>query len=104
MSIMSKAENKKSKQKYGRAYKKLSEILFVEDLMGINFETNADEYVPEVGTILPRLGDCKSPDDVSRVLREEFFKWFGATASPDRYHKLAERIWEEVIPELEESA
>ncbi len=71
--------------------------------MGINFETNTDEYEPEVGTILPRLLDCKSLDDGTRVMREEFFKWFDATVSPDRYPKVAERIWKEVIPELGES-
>jgi hypothetical protein len=85
------------------AYQRLTEILFIEDPAGINFETNTDEYEPEVGTILPRLHDCRSLDDVNRVVREEFLKWFGGTAAfPDKYPKLANRIWEEIIPKLEE--
>jgi hypothetical protein len=97
-----KLDRKKLKQKYGFAYQRLSEILFVEGLAGINFEINTDEYEPEAGTILPRLHNCKSADDVNRVVREEFLRWFDGTAAfPDRYQKLSERIWEEVIPELE---
>ena len=92
------------KQKYGNAYQKLSEILFAEDPAGINFETNTDEYEPEVSAILPHLNKCNSLDDVNRVVCEEFIKWFSGTAAfPERYPKVAKRIWEEVIPELEES-
>jgi hypothetical protein len=99
---MSKSEHKKLKQKYGMAYQRLSEILFVEDPAGINYETNTDKYEPEVGTILRRLHDCKSANDVNRIVREEFLKWFDGTATfPDRYQKVAKRIWEEVIPELQ---
>jgi hypothetical protein len=92
----------KLKQKYGMAYQRLSEILFAEDPAGVNFEINTDEYEPEVSTILPRLHDCASVNDVNRVVREEFLKWFGGTATfPDRYPKVADRIWKEVVPGLD---
>jgi hypothetical protein len=97
-----KQERKEAKQKYGKAYQRLSEILFAEDPAGINFETNTDEYEPEAGSILPRLHNCKSLDDVNRVVHEEFIKWFDGTAAfSEKYQNVAKRIWEEVIPELE---
>jgi hypothetical protein len=84
------------------AYDGLSKILFTEDPVGINFEENTDEYEPEVGTIIPRLGDCRSVDDVRRIVHEEFVKWFDvATAGPpEKYQTVAKRIWEEVVPGL----
>jgi len=95
-------ERERLKRKYSTAYQRLSEILFAEDPAGINCDVNTDEYEPEVDTIMPRLHDCKSLDDVNRIVREEFIKWFGGTATfPDRYPNAAKRIWEEIIPELE---
>jgi hypothetical protein len=85
------------REEYRGLYAAVSAILFEEDPIGINFETNADEYEPEVGTILPRLGSCRSVADVQRVTQEEFVRWFGRVeAGPvERYRRIAERIWEE---------
>jgi hypothetical protein len=58
--------------RYGAAYDQLLNLLFEEDPEGLNFGDNADEYDPEVGTILPRLADCSSADDVQAVISEEF--------------------------------
>ena len=44
------------------------------DPVGINFESNTDEYEPEVGTILPQLRSCKSADDVRRMVDREFVR------------------------------
>lgn len=90
------------KRAYGAAYARLSEILFREDPIGINFEENTDEYEPEVGTILPRLRDACSVDDVRQIVHEEFVKWFDAsTAGPsENYQVVAMRVWEEVVPIL----
>ena len=62
--------------------------------VGINFETNTDEYEPEVGTILPRLQSCGPASDVARVVHEEFVRWFGTdTAGPiSRYESVASEI------------
>lgn len=68
--------------------------LFVHDLMGINFEFNADEYEPEVRTILPRLGPDSSVDEVCRIVREKFDRWFSSPdIAPERYERLAEDLW-----------
>lgn len=37
----------------------------------------ADEYAPEVGTIVPRLASVERPEDVAPLLHEEFIRWFG---------------------------
>ena len=36
-----------------------------------------DEYDPEIGTILPRLQDADSVEQIATVLLEEFRRWFG---------------------------
>lgn len=67
------------------------------DLQGINFETNIDEYEPEVGTILPRLIHAKLVNDVALIICEEFGKWFGddEAGSVSQYDEMAEQIWRE---------
>jgi len=69
-------ERDELKRRYRVAYQRLNDIIFSEDPIGINFKENTDEYEPEVGTILPRLRDCRSKDDVERVVHEEFVRWF----------------------------
>jgi hypothetical protein len=80
---------------YGALFDEVSQILFELDPVGINFETNTDEYEPEVGTILPRLRSCDSVDDARRVIHEEFVRWFDPDlAGPEsNYDEAAERIW-----------
>ncbi len=83
---------------YGVLFDEVSEILFEADPVGINFETNTDEYEPEVGTILPRLVECHSSTDVRRVVHEEFVRWFDADiAGPiENYTEIADQIWQAV--------
>jgi len=92
---------KELKRQYIATYERLSNILFTEDPVGINFGHNTDEYEPEVGTILPRLRSCQSVDDVRRVVHDEFVKWFDVSAGPpEAYQTIAKRVWDEVVPEL----
>lgn len=60
------------KEEYGAFFENVSAILFEADLVGINFETNTDEYEPEVGTILPRRSHAISVQDVELIVHEEF--------------------------------
>lgn len=85
------------KLKYGVLFESVSAILFKADLIGINFESNTDEYDPEVGTILPRLGQAKSVRDVALIVHEEFCRWFGVEESfaVEHYQDVAEQIWSE---------
>ena len=52
------------KAKFGPLFDEVSAILFRHDPMHINYGSNTDEYDPEVGTILPRLKQCRSARDV----------------------------------------
>lgn len=88
-------ENNRLKAEYGELFDSVADILFQHDPIGINFEDNTDEYYPEVRTILPRLKDCHSAQDVTSVVHEEFVRWFEPeTAGPkDRYQLPSEEIW-----------
>src|SRR5215210_2655841 len=88
------ARRSKAKKEYGKLYETISEILFRYDPIYINFETNTDEYEPEVGTILPRLRNCHSAADVLTVVHEEFQKWFGEDSGErEVYQEIAEEVW-----------
>jgi hypothetical protein len=79
----------------GRLYFELLEIFFRHDPMGINLDDNADEYSPEVETILPRLKEADGVDVLADVLHEEFDLWFSGGAGPrERYLPIAREVWE----------
>jgi hypothetical protein len=89
------AENKQLRTEYGNLFDAVAEILFRHDPIGINFESNRDEYEPEVRTILPRLKTCQSSEDVATVAFEEFERWFGSdiAGAKAKYRSLGEEIW-----------
>ncbi len=89
-------ERRRLRAEYHELYDDVAALLFRHDPVSINFQTNVDEYEPEVGTILPRLRSCRSAEDVRRVVCEEFARWFDADiARPsERYTKIAAEIWE----------
>ena len=86
------------RNEYKVLIERLSAILFEEDPIGVNFEDNTDEYDLEAGTIVPRLKDCHSVEDVRAVVHEEFVRWFEAEIAgpPERYARIAVRIWLEI--------
>jgi hypothetical protein len=86
------------RRQFGTLYEFLSALLFEVDPAGINFETNTDEYEPEVGTVLPRLRNTQTVQEVQVIVHEEFVRWFGvATAGPvERYAAIARRIHAEL--------
>jgi hypothetical protein len=84
---------------YGDLFAQVSAVLFAADPIGINFGSNADEYEPEASTIIPRLRECRSAQDVQAVVHEEFLAWFGLEADDrcaelDLYVEPAEKIWD----------
>lgn len=88
-------ERNRLRSEYRELFESVSSLLFRHDPIEINFETNTDEYEPEVGTILPRLRECVSQEDVLRVVHEEFVRWFDqdAAGSADRYQEISKQIW-----------
>lgn len=91
-----KRERAALRQRYGDLFDTVAAILFRADPMGINFETNTDEYEPEAGSILPRLSQAGTADDVTRIVHEEFVRWFSAddAGPPEQYRSIATSIWE----------
>lgn len=95
------SENRKKRQEalkaaYGNIYAEVSRLLLEADPTRlIMIGAPDDEYDPEVSTILPRLREAKSSDDVQRIVHEEFVHWFGAeTAGPAmRYAGVSNDIW-----------
>ena len=59
----------------------------------------ADEYGPEIGTILSRLASVQQPGEVVGVVHEEFVRWFGeGTAGPRQaYEAPARQIWDALL-------
>lgn len=88
-----KTEKREFKGKYKELFHSISEILFENDLQGINFETNEDEYDPEAGTILPRLRQTNTIEDVQHIVHEEFGRWFGDAGNIEDYETVAKEIW-----------
>lgn len=91
-----KIERQTLRREYGEElYDKVLEILFQNDPIGINFEFNTDEYEPEVDTILPRLKEARSPEDLQGIIHREFVRWFDADiAGPKaKYARIAQEVW-----------
>jgi hypothetical protein len=86
--------------RFGTAYDRLLKLLFEEDPEELNYGDNTDEYGPEVRTILPRLGECSSVDDVQSVVFEEFRRWFGP--APVERQSACARIAKRIVAELPE--
>jgi hypothetical protein len=85
------------KQRYPELVAELTRIFAEDDPMGLMDDDgmNAIEYDGEIGTILPRLGDCESSEDVQAVIAEEFSRWFnGGGKFPQHFRATAERVWE----------
>lgn len=71
----------------------LEALLFAVDPIGINFESNTDEYRPEAETITLRRSEASSLDDVRRIVYEELMSWFGQAGPPDLCERIANEIW-----------
>lgn len=91
-----RARRQALKDVYGALYDEASRILFRYDPIGINFETNTDEYEPEVDTILPRLVTARSTADARKIVHEEFVRWFSPHDAGDeeRFGAPANEIWQ----------
>ena len=81
------------KAKFGPLFDEVSAILFRHDPAHVNFCFNADEYEPEVGTILPRLRECRSAQEVQEVVYEECGRWFAFPGDKEKYLRPSEEIW-----------
>jgi hypothetical protein len=85
---------KQVSDEYGALFAFASDLFFRIDPMGINFGDNADEYEPEVGTVLPRLESAGSIEDCKQIVREELAVWFdGVQLDAARTDQLSVELW-----------
>jgi hypothetical protein len=84
------------KLQFGSLFDEVSAALFAADPLGINSGRNTDAYDPEAGTILPRLPEAHSADDVQVIVHEEFCRWFPReqAGAIGRYEEVSAIIWE----------
>jgi hypothetical protein len=86
-----------SRLQYKNLHSGLTALLYRHDPLGLAAAgAPKDEYEPEVSTIIPRLKDANSAEDVRRIVHEEFLHWFDGeeTAGPESaYSRIAQDIW-----------
>jgi hypothetical protein len=91
----------KSRLRYQSRHRELSELLYRHDPVGLAVAgAPKDEYESEVSTVIPKLKDATGPDDVRRIVHQEFLRWFEdeQTAGPEcAYSAIACEIWERFI-------
>jgi len=95
MRVPANTERDAIKREYRALFASISDALFEADPVGISDDDNTDEYEPEAGTIIPRLGSAKSAEDVQAIVYEEFCRWFGPTIAGRReeYASVSAKIW-----------
>jgi hypothetical protein len=90
--------NLTSRLQYQSLHRGLTALLYRHDPIGLAAAgAPKDEYEPEVSTIIPRLKDADSAEDVRRIVHQEFLHWFDGegTAGPESaYSGIAKEIWE----------
>ena len=79
----------------------VAKILFSHDPLEITFESNLDEYEPEVETILPGLASCKTTQEVREIVHREMLHWFDAedVGPEEKYERIAQEIFE-LLPRI----
>jgi hypothetical protein len=84
------------RRQFGALFVEVSAALFAADPVRINVGSNTDEYDSATGTILPRLRDAHSADNVQVIVYEESCRWFDKEDAGDigRYEEVSEIIWE----------
>lgn len=89
------------RQRYLNLHRGLAKLLYRHDPVGLAAAgAPKDEYEPEVGTIIPRLKDVNSLDDVRRIVHQEFLRWFETeeTTGPESsYNGIAQEIWDKFV-------
>ena len=71
-----RATRKRYQAQYRALYDQLLEILFQVDPIGVH-QHDADKFVPELATMLPRLREARIADDVEQIVIEELRRWYG---------------------------
>jgi hypothetical protein len=71
-----RAARKRYQAHYRALYDQLLEILFELDPIEVH-QGDAERFVPELATLLPRLREARIADDVEQIVLEELQRWYG---------------------------
>src|SRR5215471_2782838 len=71
-----RAARKRYQAQYRVLYGQLLEILFQLNPIGVH-KDDAEKFVPELATMLPRLRDARIADDVEQIVLQELRRWYG---------------------------
>ncbi len=93
-----RTERERLRAENRQLFDEILHILFRHDPIGICYPSrrnSAEVYKSEVGTILPRLKEAHSVEDVRKILHEEFVFWFSPhLAGPEeKYQLIAVDVW-----------
>jgi len=74
----------------------ISAILLKYDPMQIGAVAETDEYDLEAATILSRIKEVHTKEELSNIVYEEFQSWYGREEVGDKamYDEMAAEIWE----------
>lgn len=91
---MDRASKKAAIRRFHQLRESVADAVRADDpLRLIELGAPVDEYELEVGTIMPRLANAWSSDEVRRILHEEFTDWFQEAGTEAAFDVLAQDIW-----------
>ena len=92
-----RAARQRFQARYRALYDEVLEILFQVDPLGVHGRATAEKFVPEVATILPRLREARSAEDLEQIIQQELRRWYGrrhlTRQLPERLAPAASAIW-----------
>lgn len=98
-------QRERLREQHPELFDRMAQILYDRDPIGIGSQMEVEdlneyyavnEYYPEVGAILPRLKEARSPQELQKIIYEEFMRLFEypRTVGPEsRYETIAKDTW-----------
>lgn len=80
---------------HAQLYAHITEIFVRYDPIGIGFKTPSAEYTPKVQSIIGKLEQAASVDDLQAIIHAELTLWFSPslTGTRGKYREMAREIW-----------
>ncbi len=84
------------REEHGTFFNEVARILYEHDFLGLaTAGFPKDEYALEAATIIPRLHEANTRDEVAKIIEEEFTRWFNlkSPGSDEWFAEVAQDIW-----------
>jgi len=88
--------NEHVRERYGAFFTEIARILYEHDFLGLATEgCPEDEYVLEAGTIIPRMHEANTRDELATIIEEEFTWWYNLKSSSrdEWFAGAAQDVW-----------